>query len=148
MHKSFLWQESSILAEKFQLKKNGLYASKLQITGLSAEAVEAFLDYLYERKQPDRQNAMEIWKLAVKYEVASLKDICEKIIKSDFIESIAFEIFKLACGASKLEALKVSAFRKLKDSLGNELHDDLINNPERLQKIVDTLLDLMANTEN
>lgn len=145
VHKIFLAPQSSALAKIFELKTNGRCISKLETVGLSAEAVGAFLDYLYERKRPAKTDAFELFKLAVKYEIASLKVICEEIIQANLNESNAFLIFELAGDNS--EVLKVAAFGKLNESLGGGLKDCLINNLERLQKIVaakNTLIDLMT----
>lgn len=138
VHKACLAIQSSVFGDMFEVKTNGRHAVRLEISDSSAEGVESFLDYLYDRKQPVTQNAMEIFKLAAKYEVAVLKTSCEKIIHASIDESNAFEIFRFACGQHKSEEIKFAAFKILKSKFGDELGDDLMNNPDKLQKIVET----------
>lgn len=71
---------------------------------------------------------------------SKLKAIYEDIIPASIDDSNAHEIFKVAL-KRKSEGLKVAAFRQLKESFATvdvDLDDDLMEDPEELQKIVDT----------
>lgn len=133
VNKIVLAHQSSVFAEMFKGSD-----SKLEISDSSAEAVEAFLAYLYEQKRPDARNAPEIFKLAAKYGIARLKGICEGIIRESISESNAHEVYQLALGSQKSEGLKIAAFGKIQEMLGGQLDDDLINKPDQLQRIMRT----------
>lgn len=131
VHKAVLAIQSPVFAKMFASKWINRCLSKNP--DWSAEVVEAFLDYFYEMKRPDKRNVVEVFKLAVKYKVAKLTAICEEIVRDNLS---AFEIFKLA-SSSNWSELKVAAFRELQGIFGNELSDDLIEQPEKLQEIVE-----------
>lgn len=129
VHKAVLAIQSPVFAKMFASKWINRCISK----NWSAEVVEAFLDYFYERKRPDKRNVVEVFKLAVQYKVAKLTAICEEIVRDNLS---AFEIYKLA-SSSNWSELKVAAFRELQGIFGNELSDDLMEQPEKLQEIVE-----------
>lgn len=115
VHKVVLAIQSSMLATMFERKTKGRQAIKLEISDISAEAVKAFIDFLYERKRPSFENAIEVFKLTAKYEVVNLKSLCEAIMRDNLNESNAFGIFKVAGGQYKSDKLKLAAFRKIQN---------------------------------
>lgn len=75
VHKNVLAIRSSVFAEMFEATTYG----RMDISYVSTEAVEAFLDYLYERKRPTIANGTEVFKLALKYKVKNLIAACEQV---------------------------------------------------------------------
>lgn len=134
VHKIILALQSSVLAKTMETYK------RMEICSSNAKAVGAFLDYLYVRKRPSTQNASEILKLATKYEVAELKAICEEIIVTSLDELDALKIFKLSW-TCKSDKLKVASFKKLQKIHGVDITDDLVNDPERLRKTIEILVE-------
>lgn len=132
----------------FERKTMDRQAIRLEISDISPEAVEAFIDYLYERKQPSFKNAIEGFKLAAKYEVLDLMSICEAIMRDNLNESNAFDIFKVVSGQYKSDELKVAAFRKIQETFGSKLKDDLVDKPEKLEEILEAKRRLNALMED
>lgn len=146
VHKTVLAAHSSVFLTMFEDTKINRCVSKQ--ADLSAEIVEAFLDYFYELKIPAREHAVEIYKLASKYEVHKLKYVCEDLIYSTLDASNALEIFTLATGQYKSEILKTSAFSQLQNVFGAPLKDELIEQPEKLKQFVHMMHELNALMNN
>jgi BTB/POZ domain len=53
---------------------------KMTITDFSAETVEEFLHYFYTGELPSVTNAMEMFALSSKYDVAGLVEVCKELI--------------------------------------------------------------------
>lgn len=147
VHKAVLAIQSSVLATMFERKTKDRQAIKLEILDISSEAVKAFIDFLYERKRPSFEDAIEVFKLAAKYEVVNLKSLCEAIMRDNLNESNAFDIFKVASGQYKSDELKLAAFRKIQETLGTQLKDVLMDKPEKLEEIFETKRRLNALME-
>lgn len=140
VHKTVLASHSSVFLSMFEDTKISRCISKQ--VDWSAEIVEAFLDYFYELKIPAREHAVEVYKLACKYEVAKLKYVCEDLIYCTLEASNALEIFTLATGQYKSEILKSFAFSKLQSVFGASLTDNLIDHPEKMKQFVQMMHEL------
>ena len=67
----------------------------MTIEDFSADAVENFLSFLYTEAILDDGNAIELFKLASKYEIPQLEQISKRIILDNLDESNALNVLFL-----------------------------------------------------
>jgi hypothetical protein len=150
VHKIFLATQSSVLdkaiSSDMKEKKGGI----MHIEDYGAEAVKDFLQFLYTGVV-EETNAMDLFAMASKYEVKLLKERTEKIILRHINQANAIDVFCLAYLYSS-DKIKLSAFNKIKELLSqNDLEDSLMEEPEKLKKLVESvrkIQEIQANIDS
>lgn len=133
VHKTVLAAQSTVFSDIFERQR--LATRHAIVADISIDAVEDFLDYLYMRKVPNRLNMRAIFKLAAKYEVTELKSICQRLLWENLDEGNAFEIYTIGVDYSS-EVLKILAFAEIKEMLGGNISNALINQPARVRELL------------
>lgn len=110
---------------------------KMTIQEFTAPAVRNFLRHLYTGEAPDVMNTMEVFELAVKYDVPHLKQICEELMIFNINHSNAYEVFSLG-QLYNSEDIKASAFTEIKLMYPHKtLPIDLMEKPSHLKQLVE-----------
>lgn len=133
VHKSVLAIQSSIFKEIFETSS----ANEMIIEESTAEAIAELIRFMYTGELPGELNAIELYALAVKYELPELKSICEQMVIERLDESNALEVFDLGNrhGSQQLKAL---AFNEIKSMFPEAtLNNDLVNHPDKLKELVE-----------
>ena len=134
IHKNILAAQSSVFDSMFSEDNGDDIKVFEKIKNMSDDAFEDFLRYFYFGSIRSEDNAMELFGLAVEFDVATLKFECEEIILRDINESKMLDVFNLAhLHASKV--LKKAAFATIKKSFP-KISDNLINAPEMVAKLI------------
>jgi hypothetical protein len=105
VHKNVLGTRSSVFAKLFE---DDCKTKELRIENFKAESVEEFLSFIYTGRVAQNFNAIEVFALAAKFNVAALKTFAEERIlpESDKLKEKAFEeIKKLFPGADLPEKM-------------------------------------------
>lgn len=140
VHKTILAAGSPVFAAMFSTKMKENQDNRMIIKDFSPDDVRDFLRFLYFGSVASSINAVEIFKLAEKYDVRDLKYFCETLLLDIIQDTNAVEILELGTLYSN-DALKNEAFRKIKISLpGKSIPCHWIDQPERLKRIMDTKL--------
>ena len=145
VHKIVLAAQSSVFQTMFS--KDSLKAFKMN-TIVAHGAFEDFLQYFYFASIRSEDNVMELFGLAVKFDVTTLKVECEEIILRDLKESNSLEVYNLAhLYGSKV--LKKAAFATIKNSFP-KISDNLIDDPKSVAELVTAKrhLDKLTNAAN
>lgn len=138
VHKSILAVQSSVFEAMFGSEMEENRSGQLKITDFSISAIEDFLHFLYTGAVKDYINGTELFTLACKYDVPDLKEICENIILENIDSTNAMEIFNLGL-LHCCEKLKRAAFTEIEAFVGFDIDEGLIDNPQKLQELVDAL---------
>lgn len=147
VHKSILAVQSSVFEAMFgsEMQENRL--GQLTITDSSISAIGDFLHFLYTGVVKDYINGTELFTLACKYDVPDLKEICENIILENLDGTNAMEVFNLGhlhcCGK-----LKQAAFTEIECLLGFDLKESLLDDPQKLQELLDALKNMNSLMED
>lgn len=135
LHRFILGIQSSGFAEVFENDVQGRKAVELKDPLESP--VEEFFRYFYTGEIPDDINAIKMFALAVKFNVAELKTICEERILDELDETNALEVFTLG-HHHNLADFKALAFSKLRNLLPEtKLDCSLMSQPELLKELVE-----------
>lgn len=113
VHTHVLAKQSPVFAATFENDMQERRTSTVEIVEFSFEAVETFFHFLYTGEIPEATHAMELFALAVKYDVPALTLICEDIILENVDQSNAFEVLTLGNLYSS-DDMKNLAFAKIK----------------------------------
>lgn len=136
-HKLILSANSSVL-EAMLSRMDGLRKSEIKIVDFSAGSVKDLISFFYTGEVETNENSMDLFGLAVKYDVPDLKTICEEMIAANIDELNALEVFTLG-HLHDSYPLKRSAFMQIEAMLpGEKLDDRLINDPETLYDLVNS----------
>lgn len=138
VHNSILAVQSSVFEAMFGSNMEENRSGQLIISDFSISAIEDFLHFLYTGVVKDYINGTELFTLACKYDVADLKDICENIILENVDDTNAMEILNLG-HLHCCEKLKQAAFTEIEALVGFDIDESLIDNPQKLQELVDAL---------
>lgn len=87
VHKIVLASQSSEFMRIFENKGRKCVANRYPITGFDAEVVEEFLQFLYLGKLAKDTQVLQLFKLAVKFNVQALKELTEEILLTRISES-------------------------------------------------------------
>ena len=131
VHKIVLAAQSSVFESMFN-KDDVKVLQEIKI--MSDDAFEDFLRYFYFGSIRCADNAIELFGLAVEFNVATLKSECEEIILRNIDEHNMLEIFNLGLLHGS-ENLKKFAFGRIKTSFPR-ISDNLINAPEVIANII------------
>jgi hypothetical protein len=134
VHKLVLGMQSSVFAGIFE---RNVDQSELKIQNIGAEAVEQFLCFLYTAKVEPDANWMEIFALAAKFKVDSLKTFSETMVANEVDETNALKVITLAQNFSS-DIMKQSAFEKIREMFPQaNLPDELMNDFEKLKELIE-----------
>lgn len=133
VHKSILGIRNSVFAKIIEDHRE---ASEIKINDFSSNSVEALLHFIYNGEIQSEDNASENFSIADKFKVTMMKSAYEEILTDEINEENAFEIFTLAHQHSADE-LKKEAFRVVASSFPTEVPEKLMEDPEKLKKLVD-----------
>lgn len=140
VHRTVLAARSSVFAAMFETYMKEQRDSKIVINDFSSQDVESFLKFFYFGCIENSINVVEVFKLAEKYDVKELRDMCEAILIDTIEENNAVEILELGRLYDK-NNLKNLAFRKIREALPEKFfRDEWIDQPDRLKRIMDTKL--------
>ena len=134
IHKNILAAQSSVFESMFSEDNGDDVKVFEKIKNMSDDAFEDFLRYFYFGTIRSEDNAMELFGLAVEFDVATLKFECEEIILLNLNDFNMLEVFNLAHLHSS-EVLKKAAFATIKKSFP-EISDNLINAPEIVARLI------------
>lgn len=136
-HKLILGASSSVLEAAFN-RADGLRKSEIRIVDFSAGSVKDLIKFFYTGEVETSENSMDLFGLAVKYDVPDLRTMCEEMIAENIDELNALEVFNLGHLHASYP-LKRAAFAQIESMLpGEKLDDRLINDPETLYDLVNS----------
>ena len=134
VHKYILAAQSSVFDSMFSENNGDDIKVFEKIKNMSDDAFEDFLRYFYFGTIRSEDNALELFGLAVEFDVATLKLACEEIILRNLNESNMLEVFNLA-HLHGSEVLKKTAFATIKKSFP-EISDNVIDAPEIIEDLI------------
>lgn len=136
-HRLILGANSSVL-EAILSRMDGLRKNEIKIFDFSAGAVKDLINFFYTGEVESSEHSMDLFGLAVKYDVPDLKTMCEEMISENIDELNALEVFNLGHLHASYP-LKRAAFAQIEAMLpGEQLDDRLINDPETLYDLVNS----------
>lgn len=139
VHKILLISQSSVFETIFDSDLEENKTSEMRIDDFSAAAVEDFFRYLYIGDVESDTNAMELYQMANKYDVAGLTKICQDIILDNLDETNAYDILRLGQLHSS-EDLKSFALVEIRKMFDVVFSDISTNNVEGLIKMIEQAL--------
>jgi BTB/POZ domain/Leucine rich repeat len=95
VHKCVVASQSSVFATIFKNEMKEKKVGKMTIDDFTADVVEGMLEFLYTGQSNNESNAMDLFAIAAKYDIATLKTDCEKLIICNIDEFNALEVFAL-----------------------------------------------------
>ncbi|XP_065203465.1 speckle-type POZ protein-like [Planococcus citri] len=95
-HKSILAARSPVLEAMFKHDMQESRNSEVNISDISCEVFQEFLQYMYTDKTPDKNMVKELLVVADKYQVDCLKLLCEEIILRQLSEKNALDLLYFA----------------------------------------------------
>jgi hypothetical protein len=129
VHKTVLGLRSSAFKEMFE---NNSDQNELKIESLEANSVEEFLRYIYTGEIAEKLNTKEVFALAARFKVETLKRKCEKKILDELDQSNAFKVFNLGQRYSSDE-MKIKACEEIKKMFPHiDLPDNMMDQPEEI----------------
>ena len=139
VHKNILAAQSSVFKGMFtgEREEEGVKVLK-NVKNVSDEAFKEFLRFFYTSEVRSEENAMQLFELAIEFDVTELKLECEDIIISSLDESKVLEAYNLG-RLQGSEKLKREAFDVIKDMLP-DLTDAMIGKHAMINELVATKL--------
>ena len=151
VHKFILATQSSVFKAMFTShEKEKIFKN---VRNFSKESFEDFLRFFYTGKIRNEKNALNLFELAVEFDVPDLKLECEEIVIDDLEKSNALETFNLA-HSYKAEKLKQKSFEyiqrmmpEVSDSLikENELVNEMVAAKRRMEELQQKAKSLIVN---
>ena len=135
VHKCVLAAQSPVFDAMFESKMQENASGDMMITAFSTAAVADFLHFIYNGVVRSFSNAMELFALAEKYEVPTLKEISENIIEINLNISNALEIFNLG-HLYDCDRLKRSALKVIVKFIKVDLDDEFLDHPDTLKELI------------
>lgn len=137
VHKFVLGIRSPVFDAMFNAKMVEQFKGSVTIQGYASNVIKQFLAYFYTGRIQDESCAMELYELAGMYDVPQLRAMMEKIIIKNVNEWNAYEVFTVGHHHSS-DAIKDAAFLAVRKMCpGKSLQVALLNEPERLKKLVE-----------
>lgn len=127
VHKCILAAQSPVFHRMF--KK--MYK---EVEIVDEKAYGEFLRFLYTGEIKCGDKILEIYELAIEFEIFKLKIMCEEILGTSLSSSNALQCFKLAHQCSSKD-LKVASFKKIK-KVCTEISDYMFDEPELVERIL------------
>lgn len=135
VHKFILIARSPTIAEMIE---NNPEADSLVLQDIEVDVFKLILDYIYNDTMPDYDDKLtQIFAAAGKLGLEALKTFIGAQLCDSVVEENALELLKLATKQNH-EGLKLKSFAKIKKMFADKnLKDELIDDVEKLQKLVD-----------
>lgn len=134
VHKNILGMQSPVFAKIIEDHNE---VKEFRIFGdFTPKAVENLLHFMYTGEIKDEDNASENFLIAVKFQIAKMKETFEKILCNQLDDDNALDIFLLAHRHSA-ELLKQEAFDVICSQFQEDISPQLMENPEKLKKLID-----------
>lgn len=136
VHRNVLGMQSSVFAAMFENDMEESQTGRVTIHDFEPGPVEEFIRYLYTRESPGEENAMEVFALAAKYDVANLKSTCEKIVVDNIDETNAIAVLTLG-NLYESEDMMSEAFDEIKfHHCDLKLGNNLKRKPENIKELI------------
>ncbi|CRL05561.1 CLUMA_CG018061, isoform A [Clunio marinus] len=137
-HKVILAANSPVFDTIFNNHMKDRSSDEVYLKNIKESVVKTFLDFLYTGKIEENgdQNLGELFSIASKFKVAKLTSIVEKLITINLNDENALEFLKLGC-LFNCDKMKVSTFNVLKSMFDFPLKEDLMNQPEAIEKLIE-----------
>jgi len=143
-HRAVLAARSPVFEAMFTHEMTEKLSGQVKIPDYKMEEMRDFLLFLYHAKLGSYEHAAKLLELADRYQVPTLKELCEAYLTSKVTKDNAMEMLELA-NLFNSDILKQKAFDVVKlEILGASFSvpDDFKNEVEELQKIVDAKVHL------
>lgn len=137
VHKIILASQSSVFNALFTNDKEKGEKCLKKLKSFDEKTFEDFLKFFYTGDIRNEDNAMELFELAVEFEVSALKFLCEEIIIRNLSKSKALQAFTLGHVHSNA-TLKEAGFEEIKRHFP-EISDRLIDDAELVRNIVNVI---------
>jgi hypothetical protein len=138
VHRVIIAPQSKVFAAAFDNEMKEKEAGKMFIDDFSADVVEGLLHWMYSGTIQDESLAIELYRIAARYEVERLKAHAESLIIDNVDESDALEVLLIG-NLYESEGMKCAAFEVIKSLIPErEVRDELMNRPEILKVIVES----------
>ena len=135
VHKNILAAQSSVFKGMFtgEREEEGVKVLK-NVKNVSDEAFKEFLRFFYTSEVKSEENALQLFELAIEFDVAELKLECEDIIISCLDESNVLEVYNLG-RLQGSEKLKREAFGLIKVML-SDVTDGMLDEQAMINDLV------------
>lgn len=134
VHKSFLAAQSPVFLQTFTNDDGTAEKTFTKVKNFSEDSFGHFLDFFYTGRVDEESNALEVFELAMVYEVAALIKICADKISATLSQSNALEVFNIA-HHHNCDRLKQAAFKVIQKMLP-EIPDNLVENENQVNRLV------------
>lgn len=135
VHKAILAAQSPVFNQLFTNDDITAEKTFTKVKNFGKDSFDCFMDYFYTGDVDDKVDALQVFELAVVFDVAMLTDICTDRILASLSDENALEVFNLA-HHHHADHLKREAF-KIIQVAHPEVSDTLINNPDVITKLVE-----------
>lgn len=138
VHKAIIGAHSSVFAAMFKANMAESLKGEVTLIDFNANTVEEFLEFVYTGKVPEDEEIdwMSLLEISGKYDVQVLKHFCESQLVTELDSENAYDILVLA-NIYHCPFMKKKSFEQIKEMLeGIELTDDLMDEPEKLQDLL------------
>lgn len=137
VHKIILATQSSVFNSLFTNNKEDGQKSLKKLKNFDEKTFEDFLKFFYTGNIRSDDNAIELFELAVEFDVPVMKSLCEEIIIRNLSKSKALQAFSLGHTHSNA-TLKEAGFEEIKRHFP-EISDRLIDDAELVRNIVNVI---------
>lgn len=137
VHKNILSIQSPVFDVMLSNDMQEIQTNRMNIEDFSQSTVEAFLYFLYTGEETIDADAIELFKIAAKYNVSTLKSLYKEKILSEANESNAIDVFILGFlyDAEDLKLKALSEIRKVFPT--SEFTEKFMTNPKALKDLID-----------
>lgn len=134
VHKAILAALSSVFRQNFLNGDEITEKPFTKVKKLNEESFGSFLDFFYTGKVDDNVNALEVFELAIVFEVSILKEICFEKILTILSEANALDAFNIG-SVYGFNQLKLAAFKFIQKILP-EMPEKTKNFPDQVNKLI------------
>lgn len=145
VHKNILASHSPVFRQTFLNNDGTTEHTFTKVKNFSVQSFGSFLDFFYSGTVCDDVNALEVFELAVVFEVAILKEICSNKISTILSEENALEVYSLAHHHDS-DQLKRKAFEFIQTMIP-KLPDTMLDNLDHVNKLLTMKRDFDALLE-
>jgi BTB/POZ domain/Leucine rich repeat len=143
VHKCVLGTQSSVMYATLKNDMKEAQTGRMKIDDFSADVVEGMLHFMYTGEVKNETFAMDLYAIAIKYDLKNLKFVTEKIILRNIDDSNAIEIFGFG-HLQIADKIKRRAFNKIKKMFPDfDFNNEAMENPGKLKNLIDIHRELM-----
>lgn len=136
VHKIILATQSTVFHALFTNDNESGAKSLKKLKSFDEKAFEDFIKFFYTGDIGSEDNALELFELAVEFDVPAMKSLCEEAIIRNLNDSNALQAFSL--GHLHSAKLKEAGFEEIKRNFP-EISDRLIDDAELVRNIVNVI---------